>query len=71
MTFTKLPKALTAEELLSTPLPPVKWIIAGLLPAGLALLDGPSNATSRWRTRSTAFKTVCSGLWAVRIRQKS
>ena len=36
MTFTKLPKAITAEELLSTPLPPVKWIIPGLLPAGLA-----------------------------------
>ena len=27
MTFTKLPKAITAEELLSTPLPPIKWII--------------------------------------------
>ena len=32
MTFTKLPKALTAEELLSTPLPPVKWIIFGADP---------------------------------------
>ena len=41
MTFTKLPKAITAEELLSTPLPPVKWIIPGLLPAGLALLPVP------------------------------
>ena len=43
MTFTKLPKALTAEELLSTPLPPVKWIIPSLLPAGLALFAGPSK----------------------------
>ena len=34
MTFIKLPKAITAEELLSTPLPPVKWIVPGLLPAG-------------------------------------
>ena len=44
MTFTKLPKAISAEELLSTPLPPVKWIIPGLLPAGLALFAGPSKA---------------------------
>ena len=44
MTFTKLPKSITAEELLSTPLPPVKWIIPGLLPAGLALFAGPSKA---------------------------
>ena len=44
MTFTKLPKAITAEELLSPPLPPVKWIIPGLLPAGLALFAGPSKA---------------------------
>ena len=41
MIFTKLPKAISAEELLSTPLPPVKWIIHGLLPAGLALFAGP------------------------------
>ena len=50
MTFTKLPKALTAEELLSTPLPPVKWIIPGLLPAGLALFAGPSKAGKSWLT---------------------
>lgn len=50
MTFKKLPKALTAEELLSTPLPPVKWIIPGLLPAGLALFAGPSKAGKSWLT---------------------
>ena len=98
MTFTKLPKAITAEELLSTPLPPVKWIVPGLLPAGLALFAGPSKAgkswltlwlclqvaqgnalihnqtfhlVSRWRTRSTACKTACSGLWVARIHRKS
>ena len=49
MTFTKLPKAITAEELLSTPLPPVKWIIPGLFPAGLALFAGPSKAAYRLR----------------------
>lgn len=50
MTFTKLPKAITAEELLSTPLPPVKWIIPGLLPAGLALFAGPGKAGKSWLT---------------------
>ena len=50
MTFTKLPKTITAEELLSTPLPPVKWIIPGLLPAGLALFAGPSKAGKSWLT---------------------
>ena len=50
MTFTKLPKAISAEELLSTPLPPVKWIVPGLLPAGLALFAGPSKAGKSWLT---------------------
>ena len=50
MTFTKLPKAISAEELLSTPLPPVKWIIPDLLPAGLALFAGPSKAGKSWLT---------------------
>ena len=50
LTFTKLPKAISAEELLSTPLPPVKWIIPGLLPAGLALFAGPSKAGKSWLT---------------------
>ena len=27
MNYEKLPKTISAEELLSTPLPPVKWII--------------------------------------------
>ena len=31
MNYEKLPKTISAEELLSTPLPPVKWIIPGLL----------------------------------------
>lgn len=32
-----------AETLLSTPLPPVRWLIPGLLPAGLSLLAGASE----------------------------
>ena len=46
----KLPKAISADELLSTPLPPVKWIIPGLLTAGLALFAGPSKAGKSWLT---------------------
>ena len=30
MNYEKLPKTISAEELLSTPLPPVKWIIPDL-----------------------------------------
>ena len=44
MTSTRLPKSITAGALLATPIPPVKWIIPGLLPAGLALFAGPSKA---------------------------
>ena len=50
MPFMKLPKAISADELLSTPLPPVKWIVPGLLPAGLALFAGPSKAGKSWLT---------------------
>ena len=44
MTTTRLPKTITAGVLLATPIPPVKWIIPGLLPAGLAIFAGPSKA---------------------------
>lgn len=50
MNYKKLPKTISAEELLSTPLPPVKWIIPDLLPAGLALFAGPSKAGKSWLT---------------------
>ena len=50
MNYEKLPKTISAEELLSTPLPPVKWIIPDLLPAGLALFAGPSKAGKSWLT---------------------
>ena len=50
MNYEKLSKTISAEELLSTPLPPVKWIIPDLLPAGLALFAGPSKAGKSWLT---------------------
>ena len=50
MNATRLPKAISAEDLLSTPIPPTKWIIPGLLPAGLALFAGPSKAGKSWLT---------------------
>ena len=69
MTFTKLPKAITAEELLSTPLPPVKWIIPNLLPAGLALFAGPSKAGKSWLTLWRCLR-VAQGkpMWGARNR---
>lgn len=50
MTTTRLPKIITAGALLATPIPPVKWIIPGLLPAGLAIFAGPSKAGKSWLT---------------------
>ena len=50
MTTTRLPKTITAGALLATPIPPVKWIIPGLLPAGLAIFVGPSKAGKSWLT---------------------
>lgn len=43
MTTTRLPKTITAGALLATPIPPVKWIIPGLLPAGLAIFARPQQ----------------------------
>ena len=50
MTTTRLPKTITAGALLATPIPPVKWIIPGLLPAGLAIFAGSSKAGKSWLT---------------------
>ena len=50
MNYEKLPKTISAEELLSTPLPLVKWIIPDLLPAGPALFAGPSKVGKSWLT---------------------
>ena len=50
MTITILPKTITAGALLATPISLVKWIIPGLLPAGLALFAGPSKAGKSWLT---------------------
>ncbi|MDY5411792.1 MAG: AAA family ATPase [Gemmiger sp.] len=50
MTTSRLPKTITAGALLATPIPPVKWIIPGLLPAGLAIFAGPSKAGKSWLT---------------------
>lgn len=36
------------ETLLSTPLPPVRWLIPNLLPAGMSLLAGASKAGKSW-----------------------
>ena len=65
MNYEKLPKTISAEELLSTPLPPVKWIIPDLLPAGLALFAGPSKAGKSWLTCGCACRwrreSLCGG----------
>lgn len=39
---------LLSKTILSTPLPPVRWLIPDLLPAGLSLLAGASKAGKSW-----------------------
>ena len=43
MNYEKLPKTISAEELLSTPLPPVKWIIPDLLRQVWRCLPAPAK----------------------------
>ena len=47
MLLTKF-EPIDAQTLLSTPLPPVRWLIPDLLPAGLALLAGASKSGKSW-----------------------
>lgn len=48
-----------AEALLATPIPPVRWIIPDLLPAGLSLLAGASK-TGKERIHMPASRRGCS-----------
>ena len=41
-------KIVDAETLWNTPIPPVRWLIPDLLPAGLAMLAGASKAGKSW-----------------------
>ena len=41
-------KIVDAETLWNTPIPPVRWVVPHLLPAGLALLAGASKAGKSW-----------------------
>lgn len=50
-----------AETLLATPLPPVRWVIPGLLPAGLSLLAGASKAGKSWLCLWLCFQLAQGG----------
>ena len=41
-------KAIDAETLWNTPIPPVRWVVPDLLPAGLSILAGASKAGKSW-----------------------
>lgn len=58
MTFTKLPKAITAEELLSTPLPPVKWIRLVYLSKEMCQLLKAWRKECEWDRQQTTNETV-------------
>lgn len=41
-------KTIDAETLWNTPIPPVRWVVPDLLPAGLSILAGASKAGKSW-----------------------
>ena len=41
-------KTVDAETLWNTPIPPVRWVVPDLLPAGLSILAGASKAGKSW-----------------------
>ena len=41
-------KTIDAETLWNTPIPPVRWVVPDLLPAGLSILAGTSKAGKSW-----------------------
>src|SRR5215212_6248881 len=51
----------TAEELMEEELPPVKWIIPGLLPQGSMLLGGKPKMGKSWMALSFCIATATGG----------
>lgn len=63
MLLTKI-KPIDAETLVNTPLPPVRWLIPGLLPAGLAMLAGASKSGKSWMCLWMCLQLAAGGeLW--------
>lgn len=57
-------KPIDAETLVNTPLPPVRWLIPGLLPAGLAMLAGASKSGKSWMCLWMCLQLAAGGaLW--------
>jgi hypothetical protein len=56
------PKTLTAAELLSLELPPIRWSVAGLLPEGVTLLAGKPKLGKSWMALGIAI-AISTGAW--------
>lgn len=57
-------KPIDAETLVNTPLPPVRWLIPDLLPAGLAMLAGASKSGKSWMCLWMCLQLAAGGaLW--------
>src|SRR5919112_3064269 len=56
------PKTLTAAELLSLELPPIKWSVQGLLPEGVTLLAGKPKLGKSWMALGIAIAISTGGV---------
>ena len=56
------PKTLTAAELLSLELPPIRWSVQGLLPEGVTLLAGKPKLGKSWMALGVAIAISTGGV---------
>jgi hypothetical protein len=56
------PKTLTAAELLSLQLPPIRWSVQGLLPEGVTLLAGKPKLGKSWMALGIAIAISTGGV---------
>jgi AAA domain len=44
----RIPETVTAADLMATELPPVRWVVPGMLPEGVPLLAGKPKLGKSW-----------------------
>ena len=56
------PQTITAYDLMALVLPPVKWVVPGLLPEGVTLLAGKPKLGKSWLALAIAIAIACGGV---------
>ncbi len=52
---------ITGEELMARQFPPLRWVVPGMLPEGLALIGGPSKSCKSWMCCELALAVAAGG----------